>query len=251
MTTNQIVETLAQDGVVMVENQITDEQCNRALAGIEWAMKNKTGLYEFHRQRTSEWIKEHPIFVELIEHPLVIEVCEAMFGEDYHLICAEVTRNQKDNHYLPGTKKLHQDTCFFPRQPELADDIFNQMYGFTAQWACLDITPEIGPTAFMTGKHQSRQTFTNKDLNSGNAFTNFFAKGSLILYDHRTWHCSADNHTETPRDLPQNCYARFEVDKVQIKTPMPDETEEYILCKELMDVASDEIKKLLQPIGIP
>jgi ectoine hydroxylase-related dioxygenase (phytanoyl-CoA dioxygenase family) len=251
MTTEQIVEALLQDGVVMIEKQITDEQCNRALAGTEWAMKNKTGPYEFHRQRTYEWFEEHPIFIELIEHPLVIEICEAVFGEDYHLICAEVTRNQKDNHYLPGTKKLHQDGCFFPKQPELAGDIYNRMYGFTAQWACLDITPEVGPTGFMMGTHHSRQKFTNEDLNPENSFTNFFPRGSLILYDHRTWHCSADNQTETSRDLPQNCYARFEIDKEQIKTPMPDGPEEYILCDELMHVASDAIKKLLKPIEIP
>jgi ectoine hydroxylase-related dioxygenase (phytanoyl-CoA dioxygenase family) len=247
MTTEQIVKALLCDGVVMIEKQITDDQCDRALSGIEWAMKNKTGRYEFHRQQTYKWFEEHPIFVELIEHPLVIEICEAVFGVDYHLICAEVTRNQKDNHYLPGTKKLHQDMSFFPKQPELADDIYNQMYGFTAQWACQEITPEIGPTGFMIGSNNSRQTFTNEELTPENSFTNFFPKGSLILYDHRTWHCGVDNLTDTPRDLPQNCYSRLEIDKVQIKTLMPDGKEEYILCRELMEVASDAMKKLLRP----
>ena len=251
MTTEQIVQALLKDGVVIIENQITDDQCNRALAGIEWGMKNKTGRYEFHRQQTYEWFEQHPIFVELIEHPLVIQICETMFGDEYHLICAEITRNQKDKHYLPGTKKLHQDMSFFPKQTELAEDIYNRIYGFTAQWACQDITPEIGPTGFMVGTHKSRQTFTNEDLRPENSFTNFFPKGSLILYDHRAWHCGADNLTDTPRDLPQNCYARLEIDKVQIKTLMPDGTEEYILCQELMDVASETMRKLLAPTDEP
>lgn len=251
LSANEIVKTLKRDGVVMVENQLDDERCRQALEGIEWGMRNKTGPFKFHRQRTYEWFQEFPVFFELIEFPLVIEVVEGYLGPDFHLICAEVTRNQKENHYLPGVKKIHQDTCFFPNQPKLKDDIHNRPYGLTAQWVLLDIPPEMGPTEFILGSHTSSEKYTDEDLTPKNSFSRFFPKGSIVFYDHRTWHRGTDTFTETNRDLPQNCYAVPAIDKVQIMTPQPDDEEIYIPCEELLANGSDTLRKLLEPREVP
>jgi hypothetical protein len=130
----EIVSALQDDGVTLVENQLTDQQCQQALDGIEWGLQNKTGPRALQGQRTYEWFREFPIFVDVIEHPLVIEIAEACLGQEYHLICAEITRNEKDNHYLEAVKNIHQDHCFFPTQPEDLTAMQSRMYGFTAQW---------------------------------------------------------------------------------------------------------------------
>ena len=248
MNVDEVVAALENEGIVLVEDQLTAEQCQQALEGIEWGLRNRTGPREFQRQRTYEWFREFPIFVELIEHPLAIAVAEACLGPEYHLICAEITRNQKDNHYLAAVKKIHQDHCFFPMQPELAEDIYNRMYGFTAQWVILDIPLEMGPTEFISRSHRSRKKYTNEDVTASMFSLQDFPKGSLVLYDHRVWHRGTDNHTDTPRDLPQNCYALHAVDKVQIRTPLEDDSETYIPCTELLETGSDTIRKLLAPL---
>ena len=133
MKSTDIVTSLKTDGVTLVENVLSDDHCRALLDGIEWGFQNRQGPFPMLRQRTYEWFREHPILMELLEHPLVIEVADACLGSEYHLICAETSRNVKENHYLAGVKNIHQDQCFFPEDPELLEDIQTRMYGFTAQ----------------------------------------------------------------------------------------------------------------------
>ena len=245
---SEVVRSLESDGVVLVENQLTDSQCQQALDGIEWSLQNRTGPRPLQRQRSYEWFQEFPIFVDLIEHPMVIEVAEACLGPEYHLICAEITRNEKDNHYLEAVKNIHQDHCFFPEQPDRIEDMQSRMYGFTAQWVLLDIPPEMGPTEFIIGSHLAGKRYTNDEAPSHVSFRQHFPKGSLVLYDHRVWHRGTDNHSDTPRDLPQNCYALHAVDKVQIRTLQEDGSETYVPCTDLLETGSDTIRKLLAPV---
>ena len=45
----QIVRSLQTDGVTLVENQLTDDQCQQALDGIEWGLQNKAGPQPLQR----------------------------------------------------------------------------------------------------------------------------------------------------------------------------------------------------------
>jgi len=80
MNSTDIVTSLKTDGVTLVENVLSDDQCGALLDGIEWGFQNRQGPLPLHRQRTYEWFREHPIFTELLEHPLVIEVADACLG---------------------------------------------------------------------------------------------------------------------------------------------------------------------------
>ena len=248
MELRQIVESLEADGVTLVEDVLSDSECQKALDGIEWAIETQTGPLPLQRQRTYEYYRDHPIFVDLLEHPMVIDVAEACLGDAYHLICAEITRNERDNHYLDVVKNIHQDHCFFPDDLGLQQDMQSRMYGFTAQWVILDIPPEMGPTEFIVGSHDTGKQYTNEEASSLISFRNHFPRGSLLFYDHRVWHRGTDNQSATPRDLPQNCYARHAVDKVQIRTPRDDGPDRYIPCTELLETGSDILRKLLSPL---
>ena len=245
MELRQIVESLDTDGGTLVEGILSDRECQDALEGIAWAMETQAGPLPLQRQRTYEYFRDHPIFVELVEHPLVIAVAEACLGPKYHLICAEITRNERENHYLEVVKNIHQDHCFFPDDLDHQLDMQIRMYGFTAQWVILDIPLEMGPTEFIVGSHNTGKQYTNEEAPSLISFQNHFPKGSLLLYDHRVWHRGTDNRTQTPRDLIQNCYARHAVDKVQIRTPQSDGADIYIPCSELLETGSDTLRRLL------
>ena len=248
MNASNIATTLKTDGVTLVENVLSSDQCQRLLAGIEWGFQNHEGPLPMQRQRIYEWFREHPIFIELLEHPLATAVADACLGPEYHLICAETTRNVKDNHFLEGVKNIHQDHCFFPEDPELLEDMKTRIYGITAQWVAHDIPAEMGPTEFIVGSHEGDRPYTNDEAPSSISFVNHFPKGSLVFYDHRTWHRGTDNHADRPRDLMQNCYALHAVDKVQIRTPHDDGSERYVPCVELIENGSDIIRKLLSPL---
>ena len=73
---DQIVASLRQDGVTIVQDALTDDQCRQALEGIDWAMRTQVGPLPLQRQRTYEYFREFPIFVDLIEHPLAIGVAD-------------------------------------------------------------------------------------------------------------------------------------------------------------------------------
>jgi hypothetical protein len=246
---DQAVASLRRDGVTIVQDALTDDQCRQTREGIDWALRTQVGLSPLHRQRTYEYFREFPIFVDLIEHPLAIAVADRCLGSAYHLICAEITRNERGNHYLEGVKKVHQDDCFFPQQPELQADLQTRMYGFTAQWVILDIPAPMGPTQFIPGPHVGGTRYTSDEPDSSFTFGNHFPKGSLVLYDHRTWHRGTDNHCDTPRDLIQNGYALHAVDKVQIRTPT-DGGELYIPCDRLIDQGSETVRRLLSRTAV-
>ncbi len=67
------------DGVTLVENVLSDNHCRALLDGIEWGFQNRQGPLPMLRQRTYEWFREHPILMELLEHPLVIEVADIRY----------------------------------------------------------------------------------------------------------------------------------------------------------------------------
>ena len=67
------------DGVTLVENVLSDNHCRALLDGIEWGFQNRQGPLPMFRQRTYEWFREHPILMELLEHPLVIEVADIRY----------------------------------------------------------------------------------------------------------------------------------------------------------------------------
>tara|TARA_Y100000588_G_scaffold25359_2_gene25213 strand:+ start:2930 stop:3676 length:747 start_codon:yes stop_codon:yes gene_type:complete len=248
MTISEITSVLQTDGVVLVEDAMSDNQCQRLLDGIEWGFHNREGPLPLQRQRTYEWFREHPIFIELLEHPLVIAVADACLGPDYHLICAETTRNERDNHFLEAVKNVHQDHCFFPEDQERLVEMQTRMYGFTAQWVAHDIPHEMGPTEFIVGSHVDHRRYTNEEAPSAIDYRDHFPKGSLVFYDHRTWHRGTDNHADRPRDLTQNCYALHAVDKVQIRTPQPNGPDVYEPCTDLIESGSEIIRKLLSRV---
>ena len=76
MKSTNIVTSLKTDGVTLVENVLSDDHCRALLDGIEWGFQNRQGPFPMLRQWTYEWFREHPILMELLGHPLVIEVAD-------------------------------------------------------------------------------------------------------------------------------------------------------------------------------
>lgn len=243
---NQLIDNFARDGFILVEHLLDERQIAQAQAGIEWAMQQPLERYKWIKQRTYEWFREHPIFAELIEHPLVMEFATAWLGPEFHLIAAQCSRNTRDDHYAPGVMKAHQDDVFFPAPEKRAAGVPDIRYGFSAMWYAQDTPLEMGPTELVRGSHISGKNYRDIEPSESELFRQPIAAGSLLIFSHYTWHRGAQNHLEQPRDLITNAYARPEIEKRHLLSPREGGEDIYILPTELLASASPTMHHLLK-----
>ena len=246
MNPDQLVAEFESQGVALIESLMTPTQIVAAQAAVEWAMSEHQERYKWIRQRTYEWFETHPVFVELMEHPLVLEIAEKILGSDFHLIAAQCSRNTKDDPYAPGAMKIHHDRVFFPSEEKIEAGISPHYYGFSAMWYVQDTPLEMGPTELITRSHLTEEVYTEDALDGAELFRRNIPAGSLLLFFHRTWHRGAWNQTDTPRDLITNAYARRAIDKVQLTSPLENEDDRYVPCEALIANASESIMKMLR-----
>jgi hypothetical protein len=240
------------EGAVLIESVLGNDEILRAVEAVDWAMVLPPAPYKWIRQRTYEWFETHPIFIDLIEHPLVIQLADAFFeGDDgYHLIAAQCSRNTKDDPYAPGAMKIHQDRVFFPQEERANPDVLTHRYGFSAMWYLQDTPLEMGPTEWIPRSHTGTDAFTDDALAPSLLRRQSIPAGSLLLFNHRTWHRGALNATARPRDLITNAYARPEIGKVQLTTPVNGKNARYHPCDPLLHGihSSSTLRRLLRPV---
>ena len=138
---------------------------------------------------------------------------------------------------------LHQDKPFFPQR--LADNVPDDRYGFSAMWYVQATPLEMGPTELVRGSQIAPQDYSQDVPDESRLFRQAIPAGSLLLFNHRTWHRGAMNQTDRPRDLITNAYARPEVHKTQLTKTLENGRQEYVLCSDLIGSASDIMKQLL------
>jgi ectoine hydroxylase-related dioxygenase (phytanoyl-CoA dioxygenase family) len=241
-----VLDTFARDGVAIVERCLTPTQLAAAQRAVAWAMEQPDNTYKWIPQRTYRWFRERPVFVELIEHPLVIEFARAWLGPEFHLIAAQCSRNTKADPYAPGAMAIHADECFYTKPERTAPGVEPDRYSFSAMWYMQDTPTEMGPTQFVPGSQRSARRYTEAELTDEMLWRRPVPAGSLLLFNHRTWHRGRLNQTDTPRDLITNAYARPEIDKVQLTVKREDGAEAYEERSDLLAACSDTIRMLLR-----
>ena len=127
----------------------------------------------------------HPIFRELILHPLAVALVRAVLGE--HFAISNFTANIA----RPGSRSmsLHSDQALVAPEPWLAPWSMNII------WCLDDVTAENGGTLYLPGSHR----FTSRDELPANPLAHmqpFIApRGSIVVMDGRVWHTSGANVT--------------------------------------------------------
>ena len=127
----------------------------------------------------------HPVFRELIVHPLALALMRGMLGE--HISISNFTANIA----LPGSRSmsLHSDQALVSPEPWLAPWSGNII------WCLDDVTFENGGTLYLQGSHR----FTRRDELPANPLAQlrpFTApRGSIVAMDGRVWHTSGANVT--------------------------------------------------------
>jgi hypothetical protein len=122
------------DGFVLVPALLPPAEVRAAVAGVEYAYRQPRdrmnesrpgGPPRWMRQRTYEWHRAHPVFAELLAHPLVVDLARRVIGADFHVIAAQCSRinpraTGAESGGLRGgpsgghmVNAMHQDSPFF------------------------------------------------------------------------------------------------------------------------------------------
>ena len=180
---------------------------------LQGTLPGRNDFEGYKSERVYSLLAKSPVFAELIAHPLVCDVSEAVLGANF-MISACLAIN---THPGETAQALHFDDNFYrvprPRPP----------YGVSAFWAIDDFTPENGPTEIIPGSH-----LWGEAPPVGQVFEEIFMPGhtqpqehhpglqqvvmpagSLMLTMGTLWHRGGANNSQASRlaITPQYCAA--------------------------------------------
>ena len=203
-----VVEALQRDGAAIVNNQIPDETADAILAELRsqfdsQGRNDESDFNGYSTLRASGVLAWSPTSPEVVAHPRVMEVCDAVLLEhclNYRI--GSLTAIE----ILPGEAEqtLHTDDGIYPiRIPGMQLQV-------SAMWALQDFTVENGATRVVPGSHlesnihryQSGELEKSEDIVQA-----VMPKGSVLFYMGTTWHGGGANRSEAPRAGLINTYA--------------------------------------------
>jgi ectoine hydroxylase-related dioxygenase (phytanoyl-CoA dioxygenase family) len=194
-TSSEVAVALRERGVAIVERLAPDELCDRVESELApHIAATPTGGDEFtgaHTRRTGALLARAPSSVEMIAHPLVLDVADAVLWEkkttfQLHLTQAITIGPGADAQYL------HRDQwCFdffaFP------DDMQVEV---STIWSLIDFTEANGATRVIPDSHLSDDP---RGYTLADTVPAVMPRGSVVLYTGRTVHGGGPNTSSETR----------------------------------------------------
>ncbi len=185
-----VLKTLDRDGYAMLPGLLSPAECAAIRAEVErWLAATPTGRNSFEgykTQRVYNLVGKSRVFDPLIEHPLVVSLCDALLAPQYQLSSAVAICLGPDQ----AAQALHYDDQLFPvprPRPPLV---------FSAMWAIDDFTEANGATRVIAGSH--RWAAERPDAATPAAPVEM-PRGSLLVYVGTLWHGGGANRTDRVR----------------------------------------------------
>jgi ectoine hydroxylase-related dioxygenase (phytanoyl-CoA dioxygenase family) len=185
-----VLKTLDRDGYAMLPGLLSPVECAAIRAEVErWLAATPTGRNSFEgykTQRVYNLVGKSRVFDPLIEHPLVVSLCDALLAPQYQLSSAVAICLGPDQ----AAQALHYDDQLFPvprPRPPLV---------FSAMWAIDDFTEANGATRVIVGSH--RWADERPDAATPAAPVEM-PRGSLLVYVGTLWHGGGANRTDRVR----------------------------------------------------
>ncbi len=138
-------------------------------------------------QRVWNVLSRSPVFIDLVEHPVVLRLMRSVLG--WPMLLGNISGNITG----PGGEAgyLHADQIFVP-QPWPADP-----QGANAAWCIDDFTVENGATRFVPGSHLLNRLPNESDYRESMPME--APAGSLVVFESRMWHQTGANTTANDR----------------------------------------------------
>ncbi|HJP29074.1 MAG TPA: phytanoyl-CoA dioxygenase family protein [Candidatus Latescibacteria bacterium] len=199
--TSHILEQIDTLGYCVVPNVIGTDEADRARGILHQllAAEITDEARQAGTQRVGSLATKDPMFLELLCHPLVIEVWQRLLGED--IICSSWSANT----LYPGHDRMgwHADYPYWSKQPPWPA---GHLAGQTV-WMLDDFTLENGATAVVPGSHRKGhppEEPRNRWRDDGQVVTG--QRGSVVLAHGAWWHTSRANHSDAPRSCLLGMY---------------------------------------------
>lgn len=191
-TTSTIADALQQHGCVIVERVLQPAECDQLATELApWIDGTRYGIDAFtgtRTRRTGALLARAPASVELIAHPLVLDVVDAVL--DASTFRLHVTQAIALD---PGAESqpLHRDQwCFdfHPFPPELNVEV-------STIWALTDFAESNGCTRVVPDSHRTEgMPYTDADAEPAS-----MPRGSVVVYLGSTVHGGGANRSDETR----------------------------------------------------
>ena len=136
-----------------------------------------------HNVRIFYLLELDPVFRDLIQHPVAIDLVTALLGPDF------IISNFTANIALPGSQsmKLHSDQSIVVPEP------WYHPWALNIIWCLNDVDEENGATRYIPGSHRFRwrSDLPEDALDRMVPFT--APAGSIVAMEGRIWHTSGAN----------------------------------------------------------
>ena len=164
----------------------------------------KGGFYE---KVINNAFNRHPLFMTFLDKPGIIDLEEAIHGDDCHVIGMTAWMTG------PGRPDQHMHVDWLPLSlPEdvLADHrVKVPIFITTAHFYLDDLTEELGPTQFIPGSHKSGRKPDGAMRWQGVEPHNILCKaGDALVFRSEVWHRGTANTSDQVRYLLQVHYAQ-------------------------------------------
>ena len=148
-----------------------------------------------------------PLFLPFLDRPEIIDLVEAVHGEDCHCIgmTAWVTGPGRPD------QTLHADWQPLTLPPDVMEDprVKIPVFITTAHFYLDDIDPAIGPTNFVPGSHRAGRPPQGDTSWKGQTERSILCKaGDCVVFRCEVWHRGTANTSDRTRYLLQVHYAK-------------------------------------------
>jgi ectoine hydroxylase-related dioxygenase (phytanoyl-CoA dioxygenase family) len=191
----EVTAALAEHGAVIIERLLDTTACDRLTAELQpWLDTTPLGADDFsglNTRRTGGLLTRCPSSVDLVAHPLVLEVVDRTLWPKKTTFQLHLTQSIAIGPQSPA-QVLHRDHwCFdffpFPR------DVHVEV---SSIWALTDFTEESGATRVVPGSHRTEDDVRYPPEDAASAV---MPRGSVVLYLGSTVHGGGANLSDSVR----------------------------------------------------
>ena len=207
---DRIVQTLEETGVCIEPDVISTAKADEANEVVRELREQEISdeVRESGSQRVGEIAVKHPVFRQLMCHPLVLAVWRRLLGED--MVCSTWTANTI--HPGAGDAKWHVDHPFWAMEPPYP---IEWLAGQTV-WMLDDLTADNGATGYVANSHVRRFPPKDPDEWPEGGRKAIGPRGSVVFGHGAWWHSATRNNSDQPRTVLLGMYVGA------IITPMED-----------------------------
>jgi len=197
-----ICHSLDDQGYAVIPSVISKEKAEAARHIVESLLKEE--IQDHHRdscaQRIGRIAVKHPIFVELMCHPMIMEIWQTWLGKD--MICSTWTSNT----YYPGHASIgwHADYPYWAlEQPWPGGNFTGQTI-----WMLDDFSEENGATGVVPGSHKLLRPPDASDQWNDEGLVLTGTRGSVAVLHGALGHTGRPNTTDSARSCLLGMYIR-------------------------------------------